>query len=206
MIIKKTLLEKFGLKRVNREDYSQRKFILDALPKGSIGAEIGVHEGDFSRLLLSNVRPARLHLIDPWEYREEPVYSRSFYGGKLGVNQLAMDKRYAKTQKIFRKNVEMNQVVIHRKRSSMALDSFPLQYFDWVYIDGDHFYKQVKYDLYEYHSRVKSSGWIAGGGYRSDAWWGDDVVRAVKEFVATVPHQKFITRGDQFLIRMKPEE
>lgn len=205
MTIKK-ILGKLGFKTGNREDYGQRQFILDVLPKDSIGAEIGVHEGDFSRLLLSNVRPARLHLIDPWEYRNEPEYSKSFYGGRLGVDQHAMDERYTKLQKIFRKNIEINQVVVHRQRSSMALDSFPLQYFDWVYIDGDHLYKQVKNDLDEYRIRVKPSGWIAGGGYRTDAWWGDDVVRAVKEFVATVPHQEFIARGDQFLIRITSEE
>ncbi|MDJ0634304.1 MAG: hypothetical protein QNJ34_14035 [Xenococcaceae cyanobacterium MO_188.B29] len=43
----------------------QRQFLLERLPKNSVGAEIGVHLGDFSEKILEIVKPNKLHLIDP---------------------------------------------------------------------------------------------------------------------------------------------
>jgi len=202
MTIKKRLSQILGLKGNNREDYDQRQFILDALPRHSTGVEIGVHEGDFSRLLLTHVRPARLHLIDPWEYRPEPEYAQSYYGGQAGVDQYNLDQRYNRVLKRLHKHLQKQQVIIHRQRSSKVTESFPPDYFDWIYIDGDHLYQQVRQDLEEFGQRVKPGGWIAGGGFRSGAWWCDGVVRAVEEYVASTPHQQYITHGDQFLIRV----
>lgn len=202
MNINKRLSGLFSSRRGISEDYQQRKFILDALPQHSTGTEIGVHEGEFSRLLLRHVRPVKLHLIDPWEYRTEPEYMQSFYGGPLGVDQHTLDQRYANVLKSLRKQINNHQVIVHRQRSETLAKTFPVEYFDWIYIDGDHLYEQVRLDFSEYGSRVKPGGWIAGGGFRSGAWWHDGVIRAVREYVASVPHSEFITRADQFLIRI----
>jgi hypothetical protein len=202
MSINKRLSGLFTSRHAIRENYKQREFILDVLPKYSTGAEIGVHEGDFSRLLLQHVQPVQLHLIDPWEYRTEPEYMQSFYGGPLGIDQHALDQRYANVLKSLRKQIKNQQAIVHRQRSAMIAKTFPAEYFDWIYIDGDHLYEQVRLDLSEYGSRVKPGGWIAGGGFRTGAWWSDGVVRAVREYIASVPHSDFITRADQFLIRV----
>ena len=196
------ILGRLGFGNRKREDYSQRRFILDALPKDSVGAEIGVHEGEFSMLLLKRVHPLRLHLIDPWEYRTEAAYSESFYGGILGVDQHAMDLRYSTVLKRLSGYIRDKHVIVHRQRSSVIQETFPQGYFDWIYVDGDHLYDQVRQDLAGYGNRVKPLGWIAGGGFRSDAWGGNGVVRAVEEFLETTPHSEFIAKGDQYLIRV----
>ena len=36
------------------------------LPKGSVGVEIGVWEGEFSKNFNHAVQPSCLHLVDPW--------------------------------------------------------------------------------------------------------------------------------------------
>src|SRR5689334_12291037 len=59
-----------------------RVFLLKMLPARSVGAEIGVHKGDFSAQILRTVRPHTLHLIDPWQYEPSEAYEQAWYGGK----------------------------------------------------------------------------------------------------------------------------
>ena len=42
-----------------------RQFLLDMLPRHSVGAEIGVLSGNFSKQVLDSISPKQLHLIDP---------------------------------------------------------------------------------------------------------------------------------------------
>ena len=53
--------------------------MLAFLPKGGRVAEIGVWMGDYSALLLRELQPRELHLIDPWAF--EPSYAARWYGG-----------------------------------------------------------------------------------------------------------------------------
>lgn len=184
-----------------REDYGAGAFILEALPGTSVGAEIGVDRGEFSSRLLRHLRPTRLHLIDRWEYRTEAACDRSLYGGRLGVDQSHMDGLHRKVCRCLRREITRGTVCIHRARSQDAA-AVPAQYFDWVDIDGDHRYEAVRADLEPYRGRIRAGGWVAGGGLRSRAWWGDGVVRAVSEFVAAGPVRRYEGHGDQFLIQL----
>src|SRR2546427_8949634 len=60
-------------------DPQGRLFLFRMLPRGSVGAEIGVWKGDFSKLLLRRVRPSELHLIDPWLHVTDASYSGAWY-------------------------------------------------------------------------------------------------------------------------------
>jgi hypothetical protein len=42
------------------------KFLQRFVPKGLVGAEIGVFKGQFTPTILNVTEPAKLHLIDPW--------------------------------------------------------------------------------------------------------------------------------------------
>ena len=44
--------------------------VLFFLPRRSAGAEIGVWQGVFSRMLLEVAKPTRLFLVDPWRWQE----------------------------------------------------------------------------------------------------------------------------------------
>ena len=57
-----------------------RESVLKGMPKGSVCAEIGVFKGDFTEDILSVVQPIELHLIDPWKYEDDIIYSTSMYG------------------------------------------------------------------------------------------------------------------------------
>jgi len=51
---------------------------------------------------------------------------------------------------------------------------------DFVYIDGNHEYSNVKKDIQLWYPKIKKGAYIAGDDY--DWHLGDDVKRAVNEF------------------------
>jgi len=162
-----------------------RRSLLDLLPKHSVGSEIGVHKGDFSAVILDNVAPTRLHLIDPWHYESSPAYDGAWYGGQARGGQTEMDERYESVLARFKDEIDSGTVVVHRAESATVLASLPDDYFDWLYIDGNHLYEYVRQDLEWSLRKTKPGGLITGDDYRDGGWWDGGVKRAVDEFVAT---------------------
>ena len=158
--------------------------LLNGLPKGSIGAEIGVYNGDYSNAILSIVKPRELHLIDPWKFQNDKKYADSWYGGKE-MNQEHMDSIYHSVETRFSDQIKNGIVRIHRLPSSSAATAFTDNYFDWVYIDGNHLYEYVKSDLENYYQKLKVGGCLACDDYGTLGWWEDGVLKAVHEFLGT---------------------
>ncbi|MDJ1178238.1 class I SAM-dependent methyltransferase [Roseofilum sp. BLCC_M91] len=168
-----------------KQKYSKkekRDFLFNTLPKQSVGAEIGVHEGEFSQQMIEALSPKELHLIDPWEYQDSNDYKDALYGGKVNDGQKSMDERYARVCDKFSDSIKMGQIKIHRGYSTDVLEKFPDEYFDWIYIDGNHLYEYVKADLQLSLRKVKVNGLITGDDCYLGGWWGDGVVKAVNEF------------------------
>jgi hypothetical protein len=109
----------------------RRDFLLAMLPRGSRGAEVGVHLGDFSAHILAEVEPSELHLIDPWMYQPEPDYDRALYGGKA-AGQAEMDDRYQSVVDRFADGIAHGSVIVHRGFSTDVLETFPDGYNDWI--------------------------------------------------------------------------
>ena len=161
-----------------------REAILAQLPVGSVGAEIGVHRGDFSVTLLRHVRARRLYLIDPWRFADDPLKSSSWYGGSQGRGQANIDRRYRRVLRRFADEIRTGTVIVHRGSSVDVAAKIPDASLDWVYIDGDHSYEGVSADLRTYVPKLRKGGLLAGDDYsRSPAWWGEGLRRAVHEFV-----------------------
>jgi Methyltransferase domain len=162
-----------------------RRSLLDMLPKNSVGAEIGVHMGDFSAVILTTLEPARLHLIDPWHYEASPTYEGAWYGGQAEGGQEEMDARYESVVARFADEIRSGAVVVHRGESAAVLETIPDDYFDWVYIDGNHLYEYVRQDLEWSLRKTKVGGLVTGDDYREGGWWDGGVKKAVDEFVAS---------------------
>jgi len=172
------------------------------MPKESVCAEVGVHVGDFSERILTIVKPKKLHLIDPWKYEEDTKFQDSLYGGEKGQNQNYMDSRYKKILQRFDFQIKSQQVSIHRTESSV-LQEFNDNYFDWVYIDGNHLYEYVKNDLNLSLSKVKTNGYITGDDYSTKGWWENGIKKAVDEFLFEGSIKLIEIKNDQFILKKK---
>lgn len=167
-----------------------RGFLLhDLFPKNAIGAEIGIFRGYFSNAVLAYAKPKMYHMIDPWKFRKG--WKRYDYKGKLIENQEIVDWMYKDIHKIYSKP----NTKIHRGYSYDIIDEFEDEYFDFVYIDGDHAYLSVLQDLRLFYPKLKIGGLMSG-----DDWniRGNRVKRAVREFTKEVGIEKINTRTGQF--------
>lgn len=129
-----------------------RQYTLKHIKEGSVCAEIGVLSGGFSKEILK-YNPEKLHLIDPWVHQD--VIDRCY-----SVSQEKMNNIY---ESVLTKFGKLSNVEIHRKFSTDV--NFPKEYFDWVYIDGDHSYDAVKKDLTFYYPLIKRGGYLCGDDY-----------------------------------------
>lgn len=179
-----------------------RLTILNALPKGGIGMEIGVHKGDFSRQLLEVAQPKVLHLVDPWEHKNDEIYKNAWYGGVAKGGPAELDARYMGVRQRFSSEIETGRVVLHRMYSDAALKTFDDNSLDWVYIDGNHIYEFVLNDLRYSWAKVHPGGLVCGDDYGSVGWWQDGVTRAVTEFTDELEIAANIV-GNQFLLRVE---
>ena len=186
-------------------DADRRRFVLDLLPPASVGAEIGVHQGDFSQVILTVVAPARLHLIDPWHHEPSPTYEKAWYGGQAEQGQQEMDERHAGVVARFAEPIRTGQVVVHRGPSDEVLGSLPEGSLDWVYIDGNHLYEFVANDLARSLRAVHPGGLITGDDYAEGGWWEGGVKRAVDEFAITAPVRQVEIRNGQYVFERLPD-
>src|SRR6266496_991781 len=102
-----------------------RRFLLDLLPRRSVGAEIGVYAGDFSEEILHIVKPAKLGLIDPWIHETSEQYKHAWYGGRAQGGQEEMDALHKVVLTRFRRQIRAGQVSVHRGYSSEVCKEFP---------------------------------------------------------------------------------
>jgi hypothetical protein len=183
-------------------DKDLRACVLNQISRNSVCAEVGVYKGDFSELILRR-EPKKLHLIDPWKFEEDAAYAGSFYGGTLGKNQANMESIYQSVLERFCSEIRSEVVEVHRDASEKSSSQFPDNYFDWIYIDGNHQYEFVKSDLEIFLPKVKMHGLLAGDDYGSPGWWQDGVTRAVDEAIASGRFEKLLIENHQFLLRKR---
>lgn len=166
-------------RRTERDLASRRAriaFLKEHLPQGGVGAELGVFKGEFSPLLLEELAPTRLHLIDPW-YLHAPFWEWAEGRPSTVDALLEILRRH-------RDHIHEGRVLIQVADDRQALAGFASEYFDWVYIDSSHQYQHTWEELSLLKSRVKSTGVIAG-----DDWYPEPehmhhgVYRAVQEFM-----------------------
>jgi len=143
--------------------------------------EVGVFLGQFAQTLLTTL-PEELVLIDPWSGKCQS-------GDQDGQNVVVadLDAVYPKIVEHFRR---WPQVKVERGLSTNVLKKFPDNYFDMIYIDGDHSYEGCKADLELAYTKVKPGGWICGHDMgcnllKCKTAWCFGVEQAVKEFCET---------------------
>lgn len=201
------MYKKLSKRRKYRKKLRSRRSLLKQMPQRSICSEVGVWKGDFTKLILEIVNPRELHLIDPWEFQNE--FPNRMFGGRLAQSQIDMDNVYDGVRERF---TDEDAVQFHRGYSADMLASFPDGFFDWVYLDGNHYYEYVLEDLRLSWSRVKEGGFITGDDY---TWRPRDagsskrepqpVRQAVQDFLAEtgLPKEALTVMGSQFIIERR---
>lgn len=174
-----------------------RRELLEHLPRGGIGMEIGVWDGGFSEEILKIARPRTLHLVDPWTY--QPEFANAAFGKPK--NERAMEDRFRAVSEKFARD---DRVVIHRAMSHEVLAGFADGALDWVYLDGNHNYDVVRGDLALCRAKVRPGGIISG----DDLLWklddGAPVRRAVREFRREIgkDNHAFVKFGQQWMLTL----
>ena len=140
--------------------------VRDNTDKPLIVAEIGLWIGD-NALHLMGLNLDRLFLIDPYkEYRGDNHSQADVDEAmRIALPTIASHPNACKTSFVRMESVE-------------AAMLFADGYFDYVYIDGNHYFDAVSKDIEEWWPKVKVGGYFAGHDYSSSA----DVMRAVDQF------------------------
>ena len=160
----------------------RRGDFLELLPKGSVGAEVGVFRGHFTKHILERVRPSRLHLIDGW-WR---LYGEHFpnWGWYTRFGRLKTRDAYASVERTAARHDGGKSTVMHVGDAAECLRSFDDSYFDWVYIDSAHDYEHTKAVLEIVKNKVKPGGTILGHDWEENPCHvHHGVCKAVNDFM-----------------------
>jgi hypothetical protein len=159
-----------------------RRAILRLVPPGTAGAELGVFTGLFSEVLLEVLRPAVLHLVDPWwqafgdDYPDWGAYTDN---GRL-TTRVAHEAALARVERA-RGDCDVH---VHVATSAEWLRSIPDASLDWAYVDSTHYYRETLEELKLLARKVRPDGLVLGDDWRPNT--GDPhhgVFRAVHEQV-----------------------
>lgn len=116
-----------------------------------VGAEVGVHKGEWSSRILRRLPGLKLFLIDLWE---------SYPGYK--------DFPAAKVSEAYYTAIELTKgfdVQFIKEWSHKAANQFMDESLDFVYLDANHTYEYVVQDLAAWAPKVKKGGIVCGHDY-----------------------------------------
>ena len=131
-----------------------------------VGAEIGVHRGDFSRSLLDSIRGLTLYMIDAWSFNTyDHVYDTEESATKTKLNYYIYKwiENYKSACDCMR--AYPGHAFVLRGMSLDIVKMFSDGFFDFVYIDAAHDYESVKKDIIAWTLKVKKGGYICGHDY-----------------------------------------
>ena len=161
---------------------SSRKFVTDFIPKGGIGAELGVFTGLFSTILLRHTAAERIYFVDPWWEAFGEHYPD--WGTYTGNGKLRTRSAYEAATSRIGKLKKRTQAEIIVGTADVFLKSVPDGYLDWVYLDSTHSYEGTQIELDLLKDKLKPGGVVVGDDWHDDAAHPHSgVSKAVREAV-----------------------
>lgn len=115
------------------------------------GVEVGVYLGDYTKVLAQS--GLQIYGVDPWRLTRD-------YGNPRGQRRLDDQYKIASD-----KLAPYPNVTLLRKTSMEAVEDFPNESLDFVYIDANHLFRHVADDIYEWARKIKQGGVICGHDY-----------------------------------------
>lgn len=123
----------------------------------TVGVEVGVARGRYSKVLLENNPGLKLYGVDPWEAHEG-------YADFEDQNQLS---DYHQTA---RETLAPYNFVEIQKYSMDAVNDFEDGSLDFVYIDANHVFPYIMDDICAWTPKVRPGGVVSGHDYRLEVW------------------------------------
>ncbi|NQS89087.1 class I SAM-dependent methyltransferase [Patescibacteria group bacterium] len=129
------------------------RFILEYSQNSNlVGAEIGIRYGNNAKTMLIYLPLSQLYLIDSYEAYLD--WDGSFF------SQNIQDKTWRMAHKKLSKYKE--KLIWIRKTSNQAVKDIKDNSLDFCYIDGNHEYKYVVEDMFNYWIKVRPGGILGG--------------------------------------------
>jgi len=153
----------------------KRNDLSSLIKPDSVCAELGVARGDFSKYLLENTKMRLLVSIDRWA--GDRAHGEAEYKEAVGLL-----KQFGDRSKIIRHSF------------SDALHIFPVEFFDFIYIDG-YAHEGESGAIERWWSRLKPGGIYSGHDYDKHY---PLVVEAVDRFVEKHNKKLYITQEDRY--------
>lgn len=159
-----------------------RKEIIDLLPIGFSGCEIGIFEGAFSNYIIEKKNPRKYYMVDVFE-------GMAVSGDKDGNNMktISLEQSYRSLSEKYKNN---KQIIIYKGISDLFFQQIESNSLDFAYIDGDHGYHAVRRDLENARDKVKPNGIISGHDY-TERFPG--VMLAVDDFLSQYSLNMLVT-------------
>lgn len=153
-----------------------RTALMGSIPKGGVGAEVGVQKGCFSKIILREAQPKILYLVDLWErfegYRMPKEWDDMFHL-----------KAMCQTLTTCREAIAAGVVRPLCGLSADTAKMFAGGELDWVYIDACHTYDACMEDLKAWVPKVRRGGIVMIHDYEPRYWWSrTGTVKATNEF------------------------
>lgn len=137
----------------NRNEIPQYLTALGLMGKG---VEVGVKQGEYSKIILDNWNCSEFYLVDAW---------RNFENYVDIANVSAQEHLQYMLETLNLLKTYDNKIITIRALSKQASTLFPDETLDFVYLDANHTYEGVLEDLIYWFPKVKKGGVLAGHDY-----------------------------------------
>jgi len=142
---------------IDLNNISSRDDLIKILKPNGNGIEIGVKEGTYSSFILNNCPNLKLYLLDCWDQQDSKIYN------DLNYDNLTHAENLKKTiQNIF---PHFKRTRIIKGYSEEFVNLFEDNYFNFIYIDANHSYETIKFDINRWFPKLKKGGLFAGHDY-----------------------------------------
>lgn len=170
--------ESFPFPQRELDRLQNRRWILDFVQQGDVGAEVGVFRGHFAEILCDVLKPKTLYLIDPWEKMGELFgFSSDYTNGGLLPTRIAKQETVLRLQSFSNINIKFIEGFFPEDASFEHT-------LDWVYLDASHSFDATLRELRYLDGIVTEKGCIFGDDWvlnPNHSHYG--VFKAVQQFV-----------------------
>ncbi|UXN58946.1 class I SAM-dependent methyltransferase [Phyllobacterium zundukense] len=149
--------------------------------------ELGVYKGEFADFCSQKITPNRHYLIDFWDYDR---YEFVLKDAPQNLERQAIFESYFDNEPretLSRAQLQVEATFSNRSNTKIikadiaaAAVEFPDNFFDVIYLDGNHTYEFVLRDLYTWYPKLKSGGLFVCNDYFESSF-------AAKQNIGVIP-------------------